>query len=539
MTVKNLASICLAGKNPALLAEELAGKIKSGSFFQIKAVGPYINFFVNQEKISGQVIGDLLKKAKSVKKGEKIMIEYFSPNTNKPMTVGHLRNLTLGATISRLYKKMGYQTIESCLFNDRGIAITKSMLAYEKWGKNQNPKIKNQKSDQFVGDYYVLFGQKVKEDPSLDNEALEMLNKWELASAKASAERGAEDKKVLALWKKMNSWVYAGFKETLKKLNEGKFDAVFYESKFYDKAKEIVLKNIGKGVIKRGDEGEVMAYLEPLGLPNKVLLRSDGTSLYITQDLYLAELKEKYHAKKSVYVVGDEQNLQLRQLFTILATLGKDPRNYYHLSYGMMRLPEGKIKSREGFGRALADALIENLEEMASQEIISRQKGLSKAEIKKIANQIMNGALKFYILNIDPAKQMVFDPGEAISFNGKTGPYLQYSVVRLNSIVKKSKNQKIKKSNYSLLQLDLEKRLINLLKDYQDVLEKSLADNSPAALTHYLFELAQISNTYYHEVGILKSEPKIKQARLALIRAVANVLTDGLSICGIEIPKKM
>jgi len=526
-------------KNPVELAKELSLKIKSPQFSKVAPAGPYLNFFVNTNLVAQELLGGILNKgemfgANQELDGQRIMVEYFSPNTNKPMTVGHLRNLIIGSTMSRLLKKSGAKVFRACLYNDRGIAIAKAMVAYELFGNGSTPTKAKVKSDQFVGHYYVLFGQKENhstslmagEDPTLEQKAQDSLRLWE-----------AGDKKTMALWKKMMGWVIEGFELTLKKLHEEKYDKLYQESKIYTLGKDIVLKNIGNGVIKKGETGEVLADLSAYNLPDKILLRSDGTSLYIIQDIVLASIKDELKLDRSIHVIGDEQNLQMKQLFAVLESLGQPKEKFFHLSYGMMRLPEGKIKSREGFGKALADDLIQNLETLALKEIDERNPSLSRVKKVKIANQIMNAALKFYILNVDPVKTMIFNPEEAVSFAGKTGPYLQYTAVRMNSVLK---GQKVsKKIDGTLLNTEIEKQLINKLRDYPQEIERATKQYSPSILTHYLFELAQLANTFYHDVSVLKAEKEIKQARLVLVKAIELVLEDGLGVCGIEVPEKM
>jgi len=518
------------GKNPVQLAQELAPKFSSKYFTKVIAAGPYINFFINSDLFAGEIIAGLSRKIQLEEgRGQKVMIEYFSPNTNKPMTVGHLRNIILGSTISRLFEKNGYKVIQACLYNDRGIAIAKSMVAYELFAKNSTPQKEKLKSDQFVGNYYVLFGAKAANDLLLEEKAKQSLLKWE-----------AGDKKTLALWKKMYAWVIKGYAQTFSKLHEGKFDKIYRESDIYTQGRDLILNNVGNGVIKKGETGEVYADLEKFKMPNKILLRSNGTAVYITQDIYLAELKNKAKIDKSIYVVADEQNLQMQQLFAVLDSIEGRQGKYHHLSYGMMRLPDGKIKSREGFGKALADELIDNLESLALAEVNTRNPLLSVVKKRKIANQIMNAALKFYILNIDPAKTMIFSPEEAVSFSGKTGPYLQYTSVRLNKILKevRTKNQELR-VEYKLLSHPLEKQLLNKLKDYTDILLQAQKLYSPSTLAHYLYELAQLANTYYHDVPVLKAEKRVREARLVLIKTTSKVLADGLAVCGIEIPEVM
>lgn len=518
------------GENPIALAQRVASEITSPFFARVQAVGPYVNFFINPQTVNRDIIVGTLRARElgmhDAYQGKRVMIEYFSPNTNKPMTVGHVRNLLLGSSLARLYEKARARVIRATLFNDRGIAICKSMVAYDLFGKEKTPESENMKPDQFVGSYYVKFGREAEDDPKYDLMAKEYLVLWE---------RG--DKKIRALWKKMNGWVYKGFLQTLNKLQEGDFDEVYYESDFYDKAKDIVMRHIGNGVIKQGETGEIYADLESQGLPNKILLRSDGTSLYITQDLYLAALKEKKKLDRSLYVVADEQNLQIKQLFAILESLEASRDKYVHVSYGMMRLPEGKIKSREGFGRALADALIDEVEALARVEIAKRQENLSEKQISNIAHALMHAAIKFNILYVDAKKEMVFDPAEAVNFTGKTGPYVQYTVVRLNSILKQAKLDT--KALYELLTHDVERALIADIEEYTAVLTRALEEHNPALVAQYAYELAQRANQMYHTLPVLKADPEVQKARVGLISAVAKVLTDALEVLGISVPEAM
>src|SRR3989344_881795 len=359
--------------------------------------GPYINFYLNKKNLSTSVLHKIQQQKENYGQqsfGEKIMIEFSSPNTNKPLHLGHVRNISLGDSISRILSFLGNDVIKGCLVNDRGIHICKSMLAYKKWGHNKNP---DKKSDFFVGDFYVLFAKKATEHPELEQEAQEMLRLWEKG-----------DKEVVALWKKMNEWVYAGFEETYAKLAVS-FDKYYYESAIYLFGKEIAQEGLKKEIFFDKD-GAIVAPLQEFGLPDKVLVRSDGTTIYITQDLYLALKKfEDYKLNRSIYVVGSEQNLHFQQLFAILKKLGhKFADGCYHLSYGMVNLPEGKMKSREG-------------------TVVLQQRG----------KQVGIAALKFHMLKIDAAKDMVYNPKESISFEGETGPYVQYTHARISSILRK------------------------------------------------------------------------------------------------------
>jgi arginyl-tRNA synthetase len=400
------------------------------------------------------------------------------------------------------------------------------MTAYAVFGEGATPRSAGMKPDQFVGEFYVRFGVEAEKDPSLEEKAQEMLLAWE-----------AGDAATMKLWKKMNGWVYEGMQETLEKMNEDRFKKKYYESEYYDKAAALVEAHVGNGVITKKSDGLIVAdFGEDSSIPEKVLLRPDGTSVYITADLYLAQLKDKEGVDQSIIVSADEQDLHFKQLFVLLKSLGVEG-DHRHLSYGMMRRPEGKIKSREGFGKALADALIAEVEGLARTEVAKRHPEMKEKKLSRIANEIMQAAIKFYILNVDAAKVMIFDPQEAVSFTGKTGPYIQYTVVRLNSILAEKKPGK--NVEYGLLEHPLEVDLLNTLKKYPEILQAAREQYNPSILTHYIYELAQKSNHLYHEVPVLKAPEGVVQARVALIDAIARVLTDGLAVCNIPVPEKM
>jgi arginyl-tRNA synthetase len=463
----------------------------------------------------------------NIGKDKRVNVEYFSPNTNKPMTLGHLRNLTLGSSYARLLEKAGYDVTRSIMFNDRGIAIAKSMVAYDLWGEGKTPELEGMKSDQFVGEFYVRFGREAEADETLNEKASEYLRRWEEG-----------DEEMRSKWKQMNDWVYAGYEQTLNRLGEDLFEKKYYESGIYTQGKDIILENLDNGVIKRGVEGEVYADLEAQGMPNKVLLRSDGTSLYITQDIQLAYIKNEQQTDELVYVIGDEQNLQMQQLFAVLGSLPNLPENFFHLSYGMMRLPDGKIKSREGFGKALADALIARMEELAQEEVTARNEEFTAEEVVTTARQIMNGALKYYILAVDPKKQMVFDPEAAVSFQGETGPYLQYTAARLNAILEKAGGVP-ETADHALLTDPREGQLVVKLASYAEVLVKATQEHDPSQVAHFIFDLAQETNSYYADVPVLKADDGTRDARLLLIAAVSKTIEDALAIFGIEVPNRM
>ncbi len=502
-------------KSPVEIAKELSTQIKSKLLDSSKPVGPYVNFFLNDEVVAELTLGEILKE-KHTEKG-RVLIEICSPNTNKPLHLGHLRNIFLGESVSLLYEKVGNEVVKTCIINDRGVHIAKSMLAYKKFGGDQP----NKKTDHFVGDYYVLFNEKAQDNPELEEQAQELLRKWE-----------AGDPDTRALWKKMNSWVYKGFQETYNKLDFD-FDAKYYESEIYKKGKEIVEEGLKKGIFTK-KEGAVVAELE--NMPDKIVLRSDGTSVYITQDLYLAEKRyDDYHPKKQIYVVASEQNLHFRQLFKILELLGRKwAKDCYHLSYGMVNLPDGRMKSREGTV-VDADDIIAEMRELAKKEVEKRHADISNDELQERSRAIGDAALRFYILKIDPVKDMVYDPEESISFEGETGPYVQYTYARICSVLRKTNYKEI---DYSLLKQDLEKRLVRMLADYREVVIDSAKQHKPSLLCRYLLDLCQLFNEYYHEHRILTGD-ELEKTRAALIDSVRQVIENGLGLLKIETLERM
>ena len=520
----------IAGNLAGIINKQLKGLKKFKFIEKVEAAGPYLNFYFKKEILAKEVLSEIEKEKDNFGQsksgqGKKVMVEYVSPNTNKPLHLGHIRNAALGWSIYKILEASGYKVVKSILINDRGIHICKSMLAFQKWGPE--PEDKKLKGDFLVGKYYIMFGQKVKEDPKLQDEAQEMLRKWE-----------AGDKKVVTLWKKMNKLALTGHEETYKKLKVS-FDKKYLESDLYKHGKEIVKEGLEKGIFKEED-GAVMVELEKYGLPNKVLQRSDGTALYITQDLYLAQKKVKENKLDiSIYVVGSEQDLQLKQVFKTLELLGYSwAKNCYHLSHGLVYLPEGKMKSREG-KVVDADNLIKELESLARKELSGRYKKISKKELESRALIIALGAIKYYILQVDPKSNMHFDPKESLSFNGRTGPYLQYTYARINSILKKAKTKLPKKVDYNQLVELEEKNMIFSLARFSLIIEESAENYDPSALAKYLYELANDFNNYYHKYPILKSEAKTSQARLNLINSVSLVLKKGLELLGIEVLKEM
>jgi arginyl-tRNA synthetase len=529
-------------KSPVKIAEELAAKIGSSisalgvdsSISAVKNEGPYLNFFIKKQLVAQTVLGEVSAQKHaygmqqdSLPKAKTIMVEFSSPNTNKPLHLGHLRNIAIGLSVSKMYEMCGNNVVRACLVNDRGIHICKSMLAYQKFAGGKEP---DKKPDHFVGTFYVLFSQKAKEQPELEEKAKEMLKKWE-----------AGDSEVLQLWKRMNGWAEQGFGETYASLGV-KFDRFYYESAIYDKGKDIVADALSKGIFAEKD-GAITAPLEKKGLSDKVVLRTDGTSLYITQDIYLAMLKFRdYVLDKSVYVVASEQNMHFKQLFAILGLLGfKDADKCAHLSYGMVNLPDGKMKSREG-KVVDADDLIEEMKLLAASEIEERHT-LAKELVAERARLIAMAALKFYLLRNDTAKDMVYDPKESISFEGETGPYVMYTYARISSIMRKH-GQKVDEpadGNFDFsLYSEMEHGMIRLLAKYPAVIKDAVESLRPYIVCHYLVELSQAFNEYYHNVQILNAgDDNLKNARLLLASCVREVLKSGLSMLDIEAVEEM
>tara|TARA_Y100000296_G_scaffold61451_1_gene71279 strand:+ start:445 stop:2139 length:1695 start_codon:yes stop_codon:yes gene_type:complete len=518
----------LAGKfkkNPNEIALKIKDKISDKIFEDIKVSGAYINFFVNKKKFAENVVSEVLTKKESfgksnIGKKEKTMVEFPSPNTNKPLHLGHLRNMSIGESISRILEFNSEKVIRINLNNDRGIHICKSMVAYKKYGKNKKP---TKKSDHFVGDFYVKFNQMVKENKDHKKKAQECLQKWE-----------SKDKGTLDLWKKMNKWALEGFKETYKIFGI-KHDKEYHESKIYKKGKEIVLQGLKKGIFEKKD-GSIIINLEKEKLGEKVLLRKDGTSLYITQDLYLAKLRqENYKIKKSIYVVGNEQEYHFKVLFAVLSKLGFNHKSLKHLPYGMVNLLEGKMKSREGTV-VDADNLIEEIQDLVKKELISREK-LLKKELESRSLKIALAAIKYFLLKVDFKKNMLFNPKESISFEGDTGPYLLYSYARASSILRKSKN-KFNKNKFKIKNIsEHELKLIKKISQFPEIVLNSYNTLNPSLVANYSYQLTQIFNAFYHFCPVLDSEQE--SFRLLLVESFRVVLKNSLELLGVEVIEKM
>ena len=464
--------------------------------------------------------------------GRRVMVEFSSPNTNKPLHLGHIRNNLLGSSVSDLLKAAGDEVVKVTLVNDRGVHICKSMYAWQQRFGGATPESTGKKGDHLVGDCYVEFAKMEKEDPSVMDKVHEMLVKWEEG-----------DPAVRKLWETMNGWVFDGFEQTYKALGIS-FDRTYYEHDTYLLGKELVQKGLDMGVLVRDPDGSVWCDLTADGLDRKLLLRSDGTSVYITQDLGTAERRfSEFKLDSHIYVVGDEQNYHFQVLKLILKKLGFDwADQIFHLSYGMVELPEGKMKSREGTV-VDADDLIEKMyeEAKATSEESGKLEGISDEEKERLYRMIGLGALKYFILKVDPKKKMLFNPKESIDFNGNTGPFIQYTHARICSILRKASERGLVSALNPEVELSpKEVRLVKILGAYPQKVSEAAAALSPALIANYCYDLAKEFNQYYHDTPILKEpDEEVLRMRLELISTLAGVLRRGMKILGIELPDRM
>jgi arginyl-tRNA synthetase len=480
--------------------------------------------------------------------GKTVMVEYSSPNTNKPLHLGHIRNNLLGHSVAKILTANGHRVIKVNLVNDRGIHICKSMLAWQKFGNGETPESSGKKGDHLVGEYYVRFDKEYKrqmtvlrhtgvpEDEAkrqapIMQEAQKMLLAWE---------QGNDE--VFDLWEKMNEWVYEGFDATYKKLGIS-FDKTYYESRTYLLGKELVDEGLRKGVFVKREDGSVWCDLTPDGLDQKLLLRSDGTSVYMTQDLGTAKRRfMEYSFSELIYVVGNEQNYHFQVLKLILKKLGYDwSDNIYHLSYGMVELPEGKMKSREGTvvdADELIDAMVATARETSLE--LGKLADVPKEEQQRLFHMVGLGALKYFILKVDPKKTMLFDPKESIDFNGNTGPFIQYTYARTCSVLRKAQEQQAEANPAAAMPGEREVELIKNMADFPQVVAQAGIEYSPALVANYAFDLAREFNQYYHDVSILKEEDAaVRQQRLALLQQVGKTLKTAMDLLGIELPERM
>ena len=488
-----------------------------------------------------------------------VMIEYSSPNTNKPLHLGHVRNNLLGNALANIIAANGNRVVKTNIVNDRGIHICKSMLAWLKYGNGETPESSGKKGDHLIGDYYVAFDKhfkdevktlmakyqqegmseedakaKAEKESPLMNEAREMLVKWE-----------ANDPEVRALWKKMNDWVYAGFDETYKSLGVS-FDKIYYESETYLEGKEKVMEGLEKGFFYRKEDGSVWADLTPEGLDQKLLLRSDGTSVYMTQDIGTAKLRfQDFPIDKMIYVVGNEQNYHFQVLSILLDKLGFEwGKSLVHFSYGMVELPEGKMKSREGTVVDADDLIAEMIKTARETSAeLGKLDNISQEEADNIARIVGLGALKYFILKVDARKNMTFNPKESIDFNGNTGPFIQYTYARIRSVLRKAADMGITLPETLPHNLQLsakEENLIQMLSDFKGIVKQAGDDYSPSVIANYCYDLVKEYNQFYHDFSILREEnADLKVFRLALSQNVAKIVRTGMGLLGIEVPERM
>lgn len=515
----------------------------------------FLNLVVAQEAFVG-MLNDInadehYGEKKATDDSQLVMIEYSSPNTNKPLHLGHVRNNLLGWSLSKIMQANGNKVVKTNIVNDRGIHICKSMLAWLKYGNGETPETSGKKGDHLIGDYYVLFDkhyrdevkklmsegmdeEKAKQEAPLMKEAHDMLVKWE-----------QNDPEVRALWKKMNEWVYAGFDETYKMMGVG-FDKIYYESETYLEGKEKVEEGLAKGLFYRRDDNSVWADLTDEGLDEKLLLRSDGTSVYMTQDIGTAKLRfQDFPIDKMIYVVGNEQNYHFQVLSILLDKLGfKWGKGLTHFSYGMVELPNGKMKSREGTvvdADELMAAMIQDARQTSDE--LGKFGDMTEEEKNEIARMVGLGALKYFILKVDARKNMLFNPEESIDFNGNTGPFIQYTYARIRSILRKAEEQGIAlpaslDTEYSPAEKEIE--LIQKMADYAVAVEQAGKDYSPSGIANYCYELTKAFNQFYHDFSILGAATDAEKTfRLVLAKNVAKIIRNGMALLGIEVPERM
>jgi arginyl-tRNA synthetase len=536
--------------SPEKLGNEIGNRLiveRSDSFTSFNVIKGFLNL-----TIADNYFIDFLSTNKPDKKvyiptttPRKVMVEYSSPNTNKPLHLGHLRNIFLGWSVSQILKETGNEVMKTCIANDRGIHICKSMIAWELFADGATPENTGIKGDHLVGDYYVRFGAEHKKqmealiaegqskdeaerNSPLMQKAQQMLVDWE---------NGKPD--VIDLWKKMNDWVYKGFDKTYKRI-DADFDKVYYESETYLLGKRFVEMGVEKGVLYRKEDGSVWIDLTDEGLDEKLLLRKDGTSVYITQDLGLAQKKyEEYAYDQSIYVIADEQNYHMKVLKLILQKMGMPYADaIYHLSYGLVELPSGRMKTREGTV-VDADDIINEMVSISAHHTqeLGKVKDFTKEELKELYDIIGLGALKFYILRVDPKKRMVFNPEESIDFHGFTGPFIQYTHARIKSILRKEQAKKGKPQG-SLLKL--EKELLLLLEQYPSIVKEAANEYNPSVIAVYIYNIAKTYNSFYTEHSVLNAESEEKKnLRLQLCALTAHVIANGMGLLGIKVPERM
>ncbi len=541
-------------KKPEETAEEIGAWMAEhcDAIASYNVVKGFLNLVISQKAWLG-LLNDIdsdphFGEKKATDRSPLVMIEYSSPNTNKPLHLGHVRNNLLGWSLAQIMEANGNRVVKTNIVNDRGIHICKSMLAWQKWGNGETPESSGKKGDHLIGDYYVAFDkhyreevkelvgkgmdeEQAKQEAPLIKEAHEMLVKWE-----------QNDPEVRALWKKMNDWVYAGFDETYKALGVA-FDKIYYESQTYLKGKAKVEEGLKKGLFERHEDNSVWADLTNEGLDQKLLLRSDGTSVYMTQDIGTAEMRyEDYPIDKMIYVVGNEQNYHFQVLSILLDRLGfKWGKELVHFSYGMVELPNGKMKSREGTvvdADDLIAAMIEDARRTSDE--LGKFDDMSEEERQEIARIVGLGALKYFILKVDARKNMLFNPEESIDFNGNTGPFIQYTHARIRSILRKAQASPNPLQVEGAKLNDKEIELVQKMNDYAAVVEQAGKDYSPSGIANYCYELTKEFNQWYHDYSILGAEDEAtRDLRLVIARNVAKIIKNGMALLGIEVPERM
>jgi arginyl-tRNA synthetase len=541
----------LARKAPAQVAAEIGEELlKNELVAKYNAVQGFLNLVIDDAFWIKQLeaIDAEANYGQQPNRDKLMMVEYSSPNTNKPLHLGHVRNNLLGYSIARIQEANGWKVVKTNIVNDRGIHICKSMLAWLKYGNGETPETSGKKGDHLIGDYYVRFDKEykaqiaelmakgldeetAKREAPLMLEAQDMLRKWE-----------ANDPEVRALWARMNEWVYAGFDETYRRMGVS-FDKIYYESNTYLEGKSEVEKGLASGAFYRREDGSVWADLTKDGLDEKLLLRSDGTSVYMTQDIGTAKLRfQDYPIDKMVYVVGNEQEYHFKVLSILLDRLGFPfGKELVHFSYGMVELPNGKMKSREGTvvdADDLMDKMVEDAREISKDKVNTLQ-GITEDEANEIARKVGLGALKYFILKVDPRKNMLFNPAESIDFNGNTGPFIQYTYARIQSVLRKADPRDLDISTSRHLE-EKELALIQRLCEYPAVVRNAGDNFSPAVICNYAYDLACDFNSFYHDLSILNEPDAAKRAlRLLLAKNVAKVLASAMSLLGIEMPERM
>ena len=539
-------------KSPEQIGKELGGHLTGQHatlFHSYNVIKGFLNLTISNDYWVNFLQTNFLATQFGTKpsNGIRVIVEYSSPNTNKPLHLGHLRNIFLGWSVAEILKANGYEVFKTCVVNDRGIHICKSMLGWQFFGNGQTPESTHTKGDHFVGNYYVKFDQEYKKEiagliaKGSSQEQAEKDAPIMVATQQMLLDWEAGKSEVIDLWKKMNHWVYEGFDVTYARIGAD-FDKIYYESDTYIQGKKFVEEGLNKKVFFRKEDGSIWIDLTAQGLDEKLVLRKDGTSVYITQDLGLADEKYKdFQYAQSIYIVGDEQNYHMNVLKLTLQKLGKPYADgIFHLSYGMVDLPTGRMKSREGTV-VDADELVDEMIGISAKhtEELGKVSGFTEAELDDLYDTIGLGALKFYLLRVDPKKRMLFNPEESIDFHGFTGPFIQYTHARIKSILRKEKAE----PTYKLQSPELlpgEKELIILLEQYPTILEQAAEEHNPSVIAIYIFTVAKTYNTFYAEHSVMSAESADKkQLRLQLSEMAANVICAAMHLLGIKVPERM